>query len=414
MSEQKVICGIDVGTTKIVAIIAEYSDDGNFSIIGIGESKSEGLERGVIVNIKDTIKSLELAIKEAEEQSQYEVDSVFVGISGDHIVGMNGMGVVSVGDATNSSIGSVIDEDDKDRVLKSAQAINLPSERRVLHVLSKHFKVDNRSGIEEPEGLTGSRLEAEVHLVTSSRTTENDFKTCFEELGIDIKAFVLEPLASSYSILSRDEKKLGSVMIDIGGGTTDVVTWEDGGITNTEIIPFGGEIITQDIARTIGCSIDIADGLKRKYGSATKNIAIDEEIIIDSVEGQKQQISSEILSSIIQARIKEILTTVKFKIEAKTNISNLSFGVILTGGGSQLNNILEFAEDIFRCRVREGKPSEKLKSIEKHIFNPKYSTAIGIIQYAIDHKEELHTSKYGGSKGVVGGFFKSLKELFNN
>ena len=414
MSEKKIICGIDVGTTKIVAIIAEYDDLGKFSIIGIGESRSNGLERGVIVNIQDTTNSLESAIRKAEKQCNCEVESVFVGISGDHIVGMNGMGVVSVGDVTTNSIGSIIDKDDKDRVLKSAQAINLPSERRILHVLSKHFKVDNRSGIEEPEGLTGSRLEAEVHLVTSSRTTENDFKTCFEELGIDIKAFVLEPLASSYSILSKDEKKMGSVMIDIGGGTTDVVTWEDGGITNTDIIPFGGEIITQDIARTIGCSINVAEQLKIKYGSAIKNSSDNQQIMVDSIEGHQQEVESEILSSIIQARIKEILTTVKFKVEGKTKISNLSFGVILTGGGSQLNNILEFADRIFGCRVRIGKPSDSLKSIEQHIFSPKYSTAIGIIQYAIDHKHELSSSSPMDSKGFVRNFFTNIKELFNN
>jgi len=413
MSEEKIICGIDVGTTKIVAIIAEYDINGKFSIIGIGESKSNGLERGVIVNIKDTTDSLESAIKEAQKQCNCEVDSVFVGISGDHIVGMNGMGVVSVGDVATNSIGSIIDKNDKDRVLKSAQAINLPSERRILHVLSRNFKVDNRSGIEEPEGLTGSRLEAEVHLVTSSKTTENDFKTCFEELGIQIKAFVLEPLASSYSILSKDEKKMGSVMIDIGGGTTDVVTWEDGGITNTDIIPFGGEIISQDIARTIGCSIKVAEQLKIKYGSAIKDSSDSEKIVVDGIEGYQQEIESDVLSSIIQARIKEILTTVKFKVEGKTKISNLSFGVILTGGGSQLSNILEFSEKIFGCRIRIGKPSDGLNSIEQHIFNPKYSTAIGIIQYAIDHRQELSTSSIINSKGFVRKFFTSIKELFN-
>jgi cell division protein FtsA len=170
-------------------------------------------------------------------------------------MGMDGAGVVSVGNTGAGSIGDVIDKDDKDRVLKSAQAMSLSSERRILHVLSQNFKVDERSGIEEPEGLTGSRLAANVHLVTSSRKTENDFKTCFDELSINISDFVLEPLASSYSILSKDEKKLGAIMIDIGGGTTDIVVWEDGGIKDTIIIPLGGEIITQDIARTIGCKI---------------------------------------------------------------------------------------------------------------------------------------------------------------
>ena len=185
----------------------------------------------------------------AQEQSGYDIESVYVGISGDHINGMNATGIVSVGDSNNGHFGSVIDFDDKKKVLESAQAMALSGDRRILHVLSKHYTVDERNNIEDPVGLTGSKLQAEVHLITSSMRTENDFKTCFEALDITIDAFVLEPLASSYSILSKDEKKLGSIMIDIGGGTTDVVIWEDGGISNTKIIPLGGEIITKDIAR---------------------------------------------------------------------------------------------------------------------------------------------------------------------
>ena len=413
MAEKNIICGIDVGTTKIVAIIAEYSGR-NFSIVGIGESRSEGLQRGVIVNIQDTINSLSLAIKEAESQCGYSIKSVFVGISGDHIMGMDGAGVVSVGNTGAEAIGNVIDKDDKERVLKSAQAMSLSSERRILHVLSKNFKVDERSGIEDPEGLTGSRLAANVHLVTSSRKTENDFKTCFEELHIKVLDFVLEPLASSYSILSKDEKKLGSIMIDIGGGTTDIVVWEDGGIKDTIIIPLGGEIITQDIARTIGCSMLVAEDLKIKYGSAIEALVADESIIVKGAEGHTQDIESRVLSSIVEARVQEILSLAKFKIESKTKIENLSFGAVLTGGGSELRNIIEFSENIFQCRIRIGKPSKTVDSVEKHIFKPKYSTAIGIIKYAVDHEEELTLKNSGVKRGFLRDFFTSLKELFNN
>ena len=413
MAEKNVICGIDIGTTKIVAIIAEFSNK-DFSIVGIGESKSEGLQRGVIVNINETIKSLGAAIKEAESQCGYSVKSVFVGISGDHIRSWDGAGVVSVGNAGPDSIGSIIDKDDKERVLKSAQAMTLSSERRILHVLSKNFKVDDRSGIEEPEGLTGSRLAANVHLVTSSRTTENDFKTCFEELDIDITNFVLEPLASSYSILTKDEKKLGSVMIDIGGGTTDIVVWEDGGIKDTIIVPRGGEIITQDIAKTIGCPIGVAEDLKLKYASAVGALVAEENIVVKGIEQHTQEIESRVLSSIVEARIREILEDAKFKIENKTKIKNLSFGIILTGGGSELKNIIEFSENIFQTRIRIGKPSENFESVEKHIFKPKYSTAIGIIQYGVDHQEDLLLKKSNVKSSFIKDFFTNLKELFNN
>tara|TARA_Y100001970_G_scaffold284509_1_gene402023 strand:- start:690 stop:1931 length:1242 start_codon:yes stop_codon:yes gene_type:complete len=413
MSDKKVICGIDVGTTKIVVIIAEYDELGKFSVIGIGESKSNGLKRGVIVNIKETVKSLESAIEEAEKQCKHEVESVFVGISGDHIRGFNGMGVVSVGDASDNPIGSIIDRDDKDRVLESAKAMQLDSGRRILHVLSQKYTLDSRSGIEEPEGLTGSRLQVDVHCITSSRTTENDFKTCFDQLGIEINGFILEPLASSCAILSSDEKELGSIMIDIGGGTTDLVVWEGGGITNTIIYPHGGESITQDIAEVIGCPINVAEQLKLKYGSALDALNCSEKIFIEEHE---LDIDQKHLCAIIQARIGEILKDLRFKVEheAGVDVSDLSFGIILTGGGSQLNDISELIKNIFDCKVRIGNPSDALTSIEQHIFNPKYSTAIGIIHYAIDHRHELSNSNVTGAKGVVRNFFTGIKELFNN
>ena len=413
MNQNNTICCIDVGTTKIVAIIAEFDDTGKFSIVGIGESKSNGLERGVIVNIKDTIQSLDLAISKAHEQSGYDVESVYVGISGDHINGMNATGIVSVCDSNNGQFGSVIDLDDKKKVLESAQAMALSGDRRILHVLSKHYAVDERNNIEDPVGLTGSKLQAEVHLITSSLRTENDFKTCFDSLDIEVEAFVLEPLASSYSILSRDEKKLGSIMIDIGGGTTDVVIWEEGGITNTKIIPLGGEIITKDIARVLGCTISNAEALKISNGSAI-SINDQEEIVIEDIENQMIKTTSSLLSSIIEQRVKEILNEVKYEIESRTQIANLSFGIILTGGGSQLRNISKLAEKIFNSRVRIGKPSNDLDSIDETIINPKYSTAIGIIQYAIDHIDELRENEINTSLGMIKNFFKTVKELFKN
>ena len=413
MKQKNIICCIDVGTTKIVAIVAEFDEMDKFSIIGIGESKSNGLERGVIVNINETIESLDLAISMAQEQSGYDIESVYVGISGDHINGMNATGIVSVGDSNNGNFGSVIDFDDKKKVLESAQAMALSGDRRILHVLSKHYTVDERNNIEDPVGLTGSKLQAEVHLITSSMRTENDFKTCFDALDIIIDAFVLEPLASSYSILSRDEKKLGSIMIDIGGGTTDVVIWEEGGISNTKIIPLGGEIITKDIARVLGCTIKNAESLKINNGSAL-NINEEKEIIIEDIEGQLITTTSSLLSSIIEERVKEILNEVKYEIESRTQISNLSFGIILTGGGSQLKNISQLAEKIFNSRIRIGKPASDLESVDKAIINPKYSTAIGMIQYAIDHIDELSENDNNTNFGIIKNFFRSIKELFTN
>ncbi len=413
MADKKIISGIDVGTTKIVAIIAEYDEDNNISIIGLGESKSTGLERGVIVNVKQTIESLQTAITQAESQCEYKIESVYVGISGDHIKGGNGSGVVSVSDFNSNSIGKVITKDDKEKVLENAKSINISSDRRILHVLSQHFNIDDRPAIKDPEGLTGSRLEAKVHLVTSSKITEKDFETCFDELDIDVQGFVLEPLASSYSILDSDEKKLGSIMLDIGGGTTDMVIYKNGGIVHTHIVPLGGESITNDIAFGLKCKIATAEKLKTEYGSAIE-LAEDREIAVEGINNQEKSIfTSNDISNIIQPRISEIFRRARFEIDTQISMKQIPFGIILTGGGSKLKNITDIAENIFECKVRIGIPNE-IKTIDNKIFNPKYSTAIGLVHYAIDNKDSLELYQ----KNSVGGFFKNIflniKDLFNN
>ncbi|MAV64877.1 MAG: cell division protein FtsA [Candidatus Marinimicrobia bacterium] len=410
MSGKKIITGIDVGTTKIVSIIAEYDDD-MISIVGLGESKSNGLERGVIVNIEKTIKSLQDAIFESEKQCKHKVESVFIGISGDHIRCGNGNGVLSVSD-TNMSIGKVIEEDDKKRVLQSAKPVNLPLDRRILHVLSQHYKVDDRQeNIVDPLGLTGNRLEANVHYVTSSKKTENDFITCFNELDIDINGFVLEPLASSYSILNNDEKELGTIMIDIGGGTTDVVIWKNGGIKHTYIVPKGGQILTRDIATVFKCSISAAERLKIKYGCAVEGLAKDENVIVKSRDGIDKEINLQVLSKVIQDRMVEILREVKFEIEKHISINQLSFGIVITGGGAKLCNISEIAENIFKTNIRIGSPS-KIDSINNRIFNPRYSTSIGLIHYAADNKDRISNSIHKNSN-IFQVFFRNIKDLFN-
>lgn len=412
MAENKVVCGIDVGTTKIVAIIAEYNGT-DISIIGFGETASVGLERGVIVNVPKTIETLRNAISQAESQCAHKVDLVYVGISGDHIKGLNGSGVISVNDNSSNSFGAVITEEDKENVIIQSKSINISSDRRILHVLSQHFNVDETSGIQDPEGLTGSRLEAKVHLVTSSKRTENDFITCFNELDIDIAGFVLEPLASSYSILSKDERELGAILIDIGGGTTDMVIWKNDGIINTHVIPLGGESITKDIAITLSCELKIAEDLKIKYGSANEALAPEEEIIINGIDAQNNDkvSNSKFISKIIEDRVSEIFRMAKFEIDRIVDIDKISFGVVVTGGGANLKNINHVAENILQKQVRIGKPVP-VQSI-KDIFGPKYSTAVGIVHYAISNKDDCNSISFKSKKGSVKNLFSIIKDLFN-
>ena len=413
MADKKIICGIDVGTTKIVAIIAEY-DGKSISVVGFGETPSIGLERGVIVNVPKTIKTLENAIQQAENQCSHKVDSVYVGISGDHIKGHNASGVISVNDASSDSYGTVITQEDKKNVLEHSKQIPLSQDRRILHTLSQHFNVDDSSPIEDPEGLTGNKLEAKVHLVTSSKKTENDFETCFAQLDIDIAGFVLEPLASSYSILSDDEKNLGTILIDIGGGTTDMVIWKNGGIIDTHVIPLGGESITKDIAIGLSCELKIAERIKIEYGSASEALTDDEEISIRGVEAQDNNITSnsKFISKIIEHRVSEIFQISKFQIDRMIDIDQIAFGVIITGGGGKIVNITNVAESIFNRQVRIGKPF-RIQSIIDDIYNPKYSTAVGIIHYAITDKGNYYSKENSFKSSPIKKIFSTIKDLFN-
>ncbi len=413
MADKKIICGIDVGTTKIVAIIAEYEEE-NLSIVGFGEVPSIGLERGVIVNVPKTIKTLEAAISQAESQCSHKVDSVYVGISGDHIKGHNASGVISVNDASSNSYGTVITEEDKENVLEHSKQIPLSQDRRILHTLSQHFNVDDSSPIEDPEGLTGNKLEAKVHLVTSSKKTENDFETCFAQIDIDIEGFVLEPLASSYSILSEDEKKLGTILIDIGGGTTDMVIWKNGGIIDTHVIPLGGASITKDIAIGLSCELKVADQIKIKYGAASASLTSNEEINIKSVDAQDNNITTnaQFISNIIEHRVTEIFQIAKFQIDRMIDIDQIAFGVVITGGGGKITNIIDVAESIFKRQVRIGKPF-KVKSIIEDIYNPKYSTGVGIIHYAINNSDKSCNKERSFKDGPIKKIFTAIKDLFN-
>ena len=385
MDENNIISGIDIGTTKIVVIIAEKKE-GAINIIGFGESKSVGLERGIVVDINKTIKSIESAVKQAEKQAKIEIDSAYVGLTGDHITGINCTGNVSIssGDYRNPG-GERITQKHIDKVLEHSRAINLSPDRKILHTLSKEFKVDERSGIKNPIGLSGNRLEANVHLVTIARNIENDLKTCIEECGLDIDGFILEPLASSASVLDINEKKLGSILIDIGGGTSDIIIFNNDSIMHTGAIPLGGENLTKDIAYGLNTSLENAEILKCKRGIAKESLADDQKIIeIIGTNGREdKEISEKYLASIIQPRVIEIFNLSKSEVERSDYNGDFTFGIILTGGGASLNGITDIAREIFNMPVKIGIP-DTINGKADIINNPRYATGIGIIKYVIE------------------------------
>ncbi len=414
MNDNKIISGIDIGTTKIVVIIAEKKE-GAINIIGFGKSNSVGLERGTVVDISKTIKSIESAVKEAEEQAKIEIDSAYVGLTGDHITGINCTGNISIssGDYRNPG-GERITQKHIDKVLEHSRAINLSPERKILHTLSKEFKVDERPGIKNPIGLSGNRLEANVHLVTIARNIENDLKTCIEECGLDIDGFILEPLASSASVLDINEKKLGSILIDIGGGTSDIIIFNNNSIIHTGAIPFGGDNLTKDIAYGLNTSLENAEILKCKNGIAKESLADDQKMIkIFGTNGREdKEISEKYLASIIQPRVNEIFDLVKNEVERSDYNGDFTFGIILTGGGASLNGIIDIAQEIFNMPVKIGIP-DTINGKAEIINNPRYATGIGIIKYVIENKQILNEQlEVNNNNSSINTFINKIKNVF--
>ena len=414
MNNKNIISGIDIGTTKIVVIIAEKKD-GAINIIGFGKSNSDGLERGIVVDISKTIKSITKAVKQAEEQASIEIESTFVGLTGDHITGIYCTGNISIstGDYRNPA-GERITQKNIDKVLEHSRAINLSPERKILHTLSKEFKVDERSGIKNPLGLSGNRLEANVHLVTIARNIENDLRTCIEECGLDIDGFILEPLASSASVLDINEKKLGSILIDIGGGTSDIIIFNNNSIIHTGAIPLGGENLTKDIAYGLNTSLENAEFIKCKNGVAKESLADEQKIIkIIGTNGREdKEISEKYLASIIQPRVNEIFNLAKNEVERSDYNGDFTFGIILTGGGASLNGIIDIAQEIFNMPVKIGIP-DTINGKAEIINNPRYATGIGIIKYVIENKKVLKEQFEVNNNSSINTFISKIKNVFN-
>jgi len=413
MNIDDIITGIDVGTTKIVVVIAKKEDNA-INILGTGTTGSNGLNKGIVVNIEDTVKSINLAISKAEEMCDIEVESAYIGITGENIKGINCSGAITISNSDYiNPAGDTIEEADVLKVLEHAQAINLSPDRKILHILSQDFKVDEKSGIKNPVGLSGHRLESKVHLVTIARNIERDLTTCLERCEIEIDGFILEPLASSSSVLDINEKKLGAVLIDIGGGTSDVIIYQNESILHTGAIPLGGESITKDIAYGLGTSLEQAEKIKCEEGVSKTAIANkDESIIITGTNGREdKKISQSSLSKIIEARMTEIFHLCKSEINKSNHNEHFTFGIVLTGGGAKLNYILDLAQEIFEMPVKIGIP-DSVNGNPDILNDPRYSTSIGIIKHVMENKDDIQNNitKYQGSSS---GIMKFINEKIN-
>ena len=369
-----VIVGLDIGTTKTCAIVAEMTDTG-IDIIGIGSHPSEGLRKGVVINIENTVEAIKKAVDEAEHMSGCEISSVHVGIAGGHIKGQNSLGIVAVK-------GREVDEDDVRRAIEASKAIAIPLDREILHTLPQNYIVDDQNGIRDPIGMSGVRLEVKVHIVTGSSASLQNIVKSVNRVGLDIDDMVLEQLASSEAVLSADEKDLGVVLLDIGGGTTDIAVFSDGSIKHTAVIPVGGNFITSDIATGLRTPLTEAEKIKIKYGCAFSSMIPKNEIIeVPSVGGREpREVTRQILGRIIEPRTEEILN-MSYKEVIKSGYEDiLAAGVVLTGGTSIMAGITELAERVFNMPVRRGFPAG-IGGLTDVVNSPMYATGVGLVIY---------------------------------
>jgi cell division protein FtsA len=374
-----VIVGLDVGTTKICAIAAEVTHGDRLEVIGVGTAPSRGLRKGVVVNIDATVEAIRRAVEEAEQRAGVEISSVYAGVAGGHIRGINSRGVVAVS-GKSREVSAV----DIERALEAAKAINLPPDREIIHALPQAFVVDDQDGIREPLGMSGVRLEVEVHLVTGAVTSVQNVVRSVNRAGLAVQDIVLEPLASAEAVLSPDEKELGILLIDIGGGTTDAALFRDGAIWHTAILPLGGDHITNDIAVGLRTPNADAEDLKKRYGCAlTALVREDETIDVPSVGGRKpRQLSRQILSEIVQPRVEEIFTLIARDL-AKAGLDDApTAGIVITGGTSILEGIAELAEQVFDLPVRRGSPAPT-GGLADVVRSPIYSTGVGLALYGL-------------------------------
>lgn len=383
-TERNLIVGLDIGTSKVAAIVGELTPDGHLEVIGFGSTPSKGLRKGIVVNLETTVQSIQRAIEEAELMAGCQIKSVFAGIAGSHIRSRNSLGVVAIKDKE-------VTQYDIDRVIDSARAVAISADQKVLHILPQEFIIDTQEGIKEPIGMSGIRLEAKVHIVTSSVSASQNIIKCIRRCGLEVDDIVLEQLASCHSVLTEDEKELGVCLIDIGGGTTDIAVYIEGAIKHTAVIPIAGDQVTNDIAVALRTPTANAEEIKQRFSCAmTKLLADnDEEIEVPSISDNKpfRKISRQTLADIIEPRYEELMLLVQSELRRVGYEEQIAAGIVLTGGSSQVWGLVELAEEIFHMPVRMGSP-QNVTGLTEVVKNPIHSTGVGLLMYGRDHHQQ--------------------------
>jgi cell division protein FtsA len=400
-TERNLIVGLDIGTTKVAAIVGEISSDGSLEIIGIGSTQSRGLKKGVVVNLELTSHSIQRAVEEAELMAGCQIKSVFAGIAGSHIKSLNSHGIVAIKDKE-------VTQYDIDRVIDSARAVAIPADQKILHILPQEFVIDLHEGIKDPIGMSGIRLEAKVHMVTCSISAFQNIIKCIRRCGLEVEDLVLEQLASCNAALTEDEKELGVCLIDIGGGTTDIAVYVGGAIKHTAVIPIAGDQVTNDIAVALRTPTVNAEEIKRKHACALTQMAeVDGTIEVPSIgDKQPRKISSQNLAEIIEPRYEELLLLVQSELRRSGHEESVAAGVVLTGGSSKVKGLTELAEEIFHVPVRMGNPLH-VTGLNEVVKNPIHSTGVGLLIYGKEHQNLGKSYDMDGS-----GWLSKMKNWF--
>ena len=418
-NHQDIVAGLDIGTTKIACIVGRRNEQGKIEILGMGKSRSEGVTRGVVANIPKTVESIKVAMNEAADMAGVIIETVNVGIAGQHIRSMQHRGM-----KMRQSMEEEISQSDIDQLIDETHRLVMPPGEEIIHVLPQEYIVDNEQGIPDPIGMSGIRLEANFHIISGQVTAARNINKCVHRAGLNVTELILEPLASAEAVLSQQEKEAGVVLVDIGGGTTDIAIFFDNIIRHTAVIPFGGNVVTEDIRQGCGIMRDQAELLKTKFGSAlAKENKENEVVCIPGLRGRDpKEISLRTLSEIIQSRMEEIIEHVYFEIKNSGIEKSLIAGIVLTGGGAQLKHLKHLAEYITGMDTRIGYPNEHLaQSKIEAVTSPLYATGVGLVMKGFDHLDRhrlkmpaanttatAHKQPKDHSKGRLGTFFDSV------
>jgi cell division protein FtsA len=377
-SERKLIVGLDIGTSKVVAIVGEVTPEDGIEVVGIGSHPSRGLKKGVVVNIESTVQSIQRAVEEAELMAGCEIHAVYTGIAGSHVRSLNSHGIVAIRDKE-------VSPGDVDRVIDAARAVAIPADQKILHILPQEFLIDHQEGIREPVGMSGVRMEAKVHIVTGADAAAQNIVKCVQRCGLQVEDIVLEQLASSYAVLTEDERELGVCLVDIGGGTADIAVFVGGAIRHTAVIPIAGDQVTNDIAVSMRTPIQYAEDIKIKFACALSQLANpDETIEVPSVgDRPPRRLARQTLAEVVEPRYEELFSLIRDELRRSGFEELIAAGVVITGGSAKMEGAIELAEEVFHMPVRLGVP-QHVDGLVEVVRNPIHATGVGLLLYGLE------------------------------